>query len=62
MLENIIGVVTCNKITASDLLSNYLKLKNISRKYEVHFFLKQIEPGLPVIDTLNNLVASLIKL
>ena len=58
-LENSIGVVTCNKIAASDLLSNYLKLKNISRKYGSSFLYEtNVGAGLPVIDTLNNLVAS----
>ena len=58
-LENSIGVVTCNKIAAADILTNYLKLKNISRKYGSSFlFETNVGAGLPIIDTLNNLVAS----
>ena len=58
-LENSIAVVTCNKIAASDLLNNYLNLKSISRKYGSSFlFETNVGAGLPIIDTLNNLVAS----
>ena len=58
-LKNSIGVVTCNKIAASDTLDNYLNLKNISRKYGSSFlFETNVGAGLPIIDTLNNLVAS----
>ncbi|MBJ25941.1 MAG: bifunctional aspartate kinase/homoserine dehydrogenase I [Flavobacteriaceae bacterium] len=58
-LKNSIGVVTCNKIAASDVLDNYLNLKNISRKYGSSFlFETNVGAGLPIIDTLNNLVAS----
>ena len=58
-LKNSIGVVTCNKIAASDVLDNYLNLKNTSRKYGSSFlFETNVGAGLPIIDTLNNLVAS----
>ena len=58
-LKNSIGVVTCNKIAAADVLDNYLNLKNISRKYGSSFlFETNVGAGLPIIDTLNNLVAS----
>ena len=58
-LNNSIGVVTCNKIACADELKNYKKLKNISRKFNSPFlFETNVGAGLPVIDTLNNLVAS----
>jgi len=58
-LENNIGVVTCNKIACADKLSNYIKLKTISRKYGAPFlFETNVGAGLPVINTLNNLIAS----
>ena len=58
-LENNIGVVTCNKIACADQLSNYQKLKQTSRKYSSPFlFETNVGAGLPVIDTLSNLIAS----
>ena len=58
-LNNNIGVVTCNKIAAADELSNYLNLKKISRKFgSPYLFETNVGAGLPIIDTLNNLIAS----
>ncbi len=58
-LSNNIGVVTCNKIACSDIFKNYMDLKQLSRKYGSPFlFETSVGAGLPVIDTLNNLVAS----
>lgn len=58
-LNNNIGVVTCNKIAAADALNNYLNLKKISRKYgSPYLFETNVGAGLPIIDTLNNLIAS----
>lgn len=58
-LENNISVVTCNKIAAADELSHYQKLKHLARKYNApYLFETNVGAGLPVIDTLNNLVAS----
>ena len=58
-LNNNIGVVTCNKIAAADELVNYLNLKKISRKFgSPYLFETNVGAGLPIIDTLNNLVAS----
>ena len=58
-LNNSIGVVTCNKIAAADELVNYLNLKKISRKFGSPFlFETNVGAGLPIIDTLNNLIAS----
>ena len=58
-LNNSIWVVTCNKIAAADELVNYLNLKKISRKFGSPFlFETNVGAGLPIIDTLNNLIAS----
>ena len=58
-LNNSIGVTTCNKIACADQLENYLELKRISRKYRSPFmFETNVGAGLPIIDTLNNLIAS----
>ncbi|MDA9016323.1 bifunctional aspartate kinase/homoserine dehydrogenase I, partial [Flavobacteriaceae bacterium] len=58
-LENNIGVVTCNKIACASTLSNYKELKKTARKFGTPFlFETNVGAGLPVIDTLNNLIAS----
>lgn len=58
-LANNIGVVTCNKIACASELNNYKKLKYISRKYNAPFlFETNVGAGLPIIDTLKNLIAS----
>ncbi|WGH76655.1 bifunctional aspartate kinase/homoserine dehydrogenase I [Tenacibaculum tangerinum] len=58
-LTNNIGVVTCNKIACASELENYKKLKYISRKYSAPFlFETNVGAGLPIIDTLKNLIAS----
>ncbi|TYP99160.1 aspartate kinase [Tenacibaculum adriaticum] len=58
-LRNNIGVVTCNKIACASSLENYKTLKRISRKYNAPFlFETNVGAGLPIIDTLKNLIAS----
>ncbi len=58
-LENNIGVVTCNKIACADQFDNYLSLKKTASKYSSPFlFETNVGAGLPVIDTLSNLIAS----
>jgi len=58
-LSESIGVVTCNKIACASTLKNYKKLKETSRKYNAPFlFETNVGAGLPIIDTLKNLVAS----
>lgn len=59
MLTKSIAVVTCNKIACSSKFKNYQNLKYLSRKYNAPFlFETNVGAGLPVIDTLKNLVAS----
>ncbi|MDX1365200.1 MAG: bifunctional aspartate kinase/homoserine dehydrogenase I [Arenibacter latericius] len=58
-LKNSISVVTCNKIACSSQFTNYQELKDLARKYNAPFlFETNVGAGLPIIDTLKNLVAS----
>lgn len=58
-LRKNIGVVTCNKIACASSLENYRTLKRVSRKYNAPFlFETNVGAGLPIIDTLKNLIAS----
>ena len=58
-LEQNIAIVTCNKIACSSALTNYKNLKQIARKYNAPFlFETNVGAGLPIIDTLKNLIAS----
>ncbi len=58
-LKNSISVVTCNKIASSSAYENYAELKQLSRDYNAPFlFETNVGAGLPIIDTLKNLVAS----
>ncbi|MBT8271627.1 MAG: bifunctional aspartate kinase/homoserine dehydrogenase I, partial [Bacteroidia bacterium] len=58
-LQENIAVVACNKIACSDDYSIYKELKRLSHKYNSPFlFETNVGAGLPVIDTLNNLIAS----
>ena len=58
-LQNSISVVTCNKIACASEYENYKKLKEVSRKYNASFlFETNVGAGLPIIDTLKNLVNS----
>lgn len=58
-LRNNIAVVTCNKIACASSLENYKTLKSVSRQYNAPFlFETNVGAGLPVIDTLKNLIAS----
>ncbi|NMH26916.1 bifunctional aspartate kinase/homoserine dehydrogenase I [Flavobacterium silvaticum] len=54
-----IAVVTCNKIACSSEYQHYNFLKELSRQYNAPFlFETNVGAGLPIIDTLKNLVAS----
>ncbi|MFL1895373.1 bifunctional aspartate kinase/homoserine dehydrogenase I [Aquimarina sp. 2-A2] len=58
-LNQSISVVTCNKIACSASLQQYKHLKNIAKKYNASFLYEtNVGAGLPIIDTLNNLIAS----
>lgn len=58
-LRNNIAVVACNKIACSSEYDAYRELKDLSLEYNAPFlFETNVGAGLPVIVTLNNLIAS----
>lgn len=58
-LKNSIPVVTCNKIACASDFENYLQLKQLARKFGAPFlFETNVGAGLPIIDTLKNLILS----
>jgi aspartokinase/homoserine dehydrogenase 1 len=58
-LKRNIAVVTCNKIACSSEYDNYKKLKKLSRQFNAPFlFETNVGAGLPIIDTVKNLIAS----
>ncbi|MGV3459053.1 MAG: bifunctional aspartate kinase/homoserine dehydrogenase I [Flavobacterium sp.] len=58
-LKQNIAVVTCNKVACSSDYSHYRELKDLSRQYNAPFlFETNVGAGLPIIDTLKNVVAS----
>jgi len=58
-LKGSVAVVTCNKIACSSNYDSYLNLKSLSREYNAPFlFETNVGAGLPIIDTLKNLIAS----
>ncbi len=58
-LRDSIAVVACNKIACSSNFENYQNLKYLSRKYNAPFlFETNVGAGLPIIDTLQNLINS----
>ena len=59
LLENNISVVTANKIAASSAFENYSNLKETARRRGVKFlFETNVGAGLPIINTMNNLINS----
>lgn len=59
LLENNISVVTANKIAASSAYENYINLKETARRRGVKFlFETNVGAGLPIINTMNNLINS----
>ena len=59
LLENNISVVAANKIAASSSYENYKNLKETSRRRGVKFlFETNVGAGLPIINTMNNLMNS----
>ncbi len=58
-LKDSVSVVACNKIACSSAYENYKNLKKYSLDYNASFlFETNVGAGLPIIDTLNNLIAS----
>jgi bifunctional aspartokinase / homoserine dehydrogenase 1 len=58
-LKQNVAVVTCNKIACSSQYDNYKNLKSLSRQFNAPFlFETNVGAGLPIIDTVKNLIAS----
>ncbi|KAA3625177.1 MAG: bifunctional aspartate kinase/homoserine dehydrogenase I [Flavobacterium sp.] len=58
-LRESISIIACNKIACSSQYAQYEQLKYLARKYNASFlFETNVGAGLPVINTLNNLVNS----
>ncbi|PSL46153.1 aspartate kinase [Chitinophaga niastensis] len=58
-LQHGISVVTCNKIACSSDYSYYRQLKDLARRFNASFlFETNVGAGLPVINTLNDLIRS----
>ncbi|RAJ06874.1 aspartate kinase [Chitinophaga skermanii] len=58
-LQNGISVVTCNKIACASEYASYKSLKELARKYNASFmFETNVGAGLPVINTLNDMIRS----
>jgi len=59
VLESSVSIVTPNKIANSGKLSNYKKLREIAKRRNVRFFYEtNVGAGLPVINTLTDLLTS----
>lgn len=59
LLDNNISVVAANKVAASSSYANYSELKHIARNRGVKFlFETNVGAGLPIIKTINDLIAS----
>lgn len=59
LLRKSVSVIACNKIAASSEYDKYLNLKDLAREYNANFFFEtNVGAGLPVINTLNDLLHS----
>lgn len=59
LLEHNVNVVAANKIAASSCYDNYIYLKNMTHKKGVKFlFETNVGAGLPIINTINSLIAT----
>ncbi|MEO6051900.1 MAG: bifunctional aspartate kinase/homoserine dehydrogenase I [Pyrinomonadaceae bacterium] len=59
LLAKSVSVIACNKIAASSGYAEYLRLKDTAREFGTNFFFEtNVGAGLPVINTLNDLLRS----
>ena len=59
LLQSNVAIVTANKVAASSAYSNYSELKKIAKQKGIKFlFETNVGAGLPIINTLNDLVNS----
>jgi len=57
VLNSTVSIVACNKIAASSDFENYKRIKMAAKKHNVEFmFESNVGAGLPVINTINNLI------
>ncbi|MCD9186526.1 MAG: bifunctional aspartate kinase/homoserine dehydrogenase I [Pyrinomonadaceae bacterium] len=59
LLQKTVSIIACNKVAASSEYENYQNLKNLAREYSANFlFETNVGAGLPIINTLNDLMRS----
>ena len=59
LIQNNVSVVAANKIAASSEYENYIGLKNLARQKGIKYlFETNVGAGLPIINTINNLINS----
>lgn len=59
LLQKSVSLIACNKIAASSEYENYRKLKDLAREFNANFlFETNVGAGLPIINTLNDLIRS----
>ncbi len=59
LLQKAVSIIACNKIAASSDYAKYKKLKDLAREYNTNFlFETNVGAGLPIINTLNDLMRS----
>jgi aspartokinase/homoserine dehydrogenase 1 len=59
LLQRSVSVVACNKVACSSDYETYTRLKDLAREYNTNFFFEtNVGAGLPVINTLNDLLRS----
>jgi aspartokinase/homoserine dehydrogenase 1 len=59
LLQKSVSIIACNKVAASSEYDKYLNLKDLAREYNANFFFEtNVGAGLPVINTLNDLLRS----
>jgi aspartate kinase len=59
LLQKSVSVIACNKIACSSPYEVYRKLKDLAREYNTDFFFEtNVGAGLPIINTLNDLMRS----
>jgi aspartokinase/homoserine dehydrogenase 1 len=59
LLDSHVSIATCNKIASSSVFSHYKRLKELACAHNIRFlFESNVGAGLPIINTINNLLAS----
>ena len=59
LMRRSISVIACNKVAASSDYEKYRQLKDLAREFNANFFFEtNVGAGLPVINTLNDLIRS----